>query len=213
MGEVKKDVMNFTEWLKFLTNNRIRKHGLLPRAVCADGFSVSIQADFDKYCRPRVSLVDLSGYEAFELGYPSSDDELISEFIEYGGSSVYGFVPEGVVEQLVDKHGGIVVMGEVSNSERNIYLGRSAEWLINHAVAEYKFNNIGLVSENPEDDGKSVRVWENDLGYCGNEIGVFDYTDDLGDIPPGAVPTILRVSNALDIPLGTMVPRQGEDDG
>lgn len=106
-------------------------------------------------------------------------------------------------------------MSEVSNSERNIYLGRSAEWLINHVVAEYRFrpNNIGLVSENPEDDGKSVRVWENDLGYCGNEIGVFDYTGDLGAIPPGAVPAIFRVSNALDIPLGTMVPRRGEDDG
>jgi hypothetical protein len=110
MGEVKKDVMNFTEWLKFLTNNpSIRKHGLLPRAVCADGFSVSIQADFGKYCRPRVSLVDLSGYEAFELGYPSSDDELISEFIECGDSSIYGFVPEEIVGKLVDKHGGIVV--------------------------------------------------------------------------------------------------------
>jgi hypothetical protein len=97
-------------------------------------------------------------------------------------------------------------MGEVSNSERSIYLGRSAEWLINHAVAEYKFNNIGLVSENPEDDGKSVRVWEDDIGYCGIEIGVFDYTGDLGAIPSGAVPTIFRVSNALDIPLRDMEP-------
>lgn len=90
--------------------------------------------------------------------------------------------------------------------ERYLYCDRSPEWLINHVIAEYKFrpNKIGLVSENPEDDGKSVRVWVDNLDYCGDEIGVFDYTQNLSSAPPEAVPTIFGISVRLDIPLGDM---------
>jgi hypothetical protein len=90
--------------------------------------------------------------------------------------------------------------------EQNTYEGRSAEWLINRVIAECKWhpNNLGVVSENPEPDGKSVRVWEDDIGYCGPEIGVFDYTGNLELAPPEAVPIIFGISARLDIPLGDM---------
>ena len=91
--------------------------------------------------------------------------------------------------------------------ERYLYKGQSAEWLINHVIATCKFtpNHLGLVFEQPEPDGKSVRVCEDNLGYCGDDIGVFDYTDRLDTAAPSeAVRKIFEISARLDIPLGDM---------
>lgn len=78
----------------------------IPKVVCADGFSVSIQASRDHYCDPRS---DLGPWVEFELGYPSEPDELINEYAEDPSrptDTVYGYVPVSVVEALIAKHGG-----------------------------------------------------------------------------------------------------------
>ncbi|MEO0868532.1 MAG: hypothetical protein AAFY17_08800 [Cyanobacteria bacterium J06642_11] len=56
-----------------------------------------------------------------------------------------------------------------------------AKFLINRVIALYWFspNKIGLVYENPETDGYSVSVDTDNLGYCGNRIGTFDYCENL----------------------------------
>jgi hypothetical protein len=78
------------------------------RIVCADGFSMSVQASAFHYCSPR----DNEGpYTAVEIGYPS---EKVDDFMEYidGGedddptSTVYGYVPLKIVAKTVDTHGG-----------------------------------------------------------------------------------------------------------
>jgi len=83
--------------------------------VCADGFSVSIQASSTHYCMPREN--DADRYSEVELGFPSGEDSLIAPFAEDPSSpteTVYAYVPSEIVYILLTKHGG-VVEGDVPN--------------------------------------------------------------------------------------------------
>jgi hypothetical protein len=91
-----------------------------PRAVCADGFSVSIQAGSFAYCTPRETATH---YEAVELGYPNAPDPDLFEYMENNSEdrddsftdptdTVYPYVPLEVIEKVVAKHGGIVSWGD-----------------------------------------------------------------------------------------------------
>ena len=89
--------------------------------VCADGYTISIQASEFTYCSPRTTgCVD--GYIACELGFPSEADELINKYAEptpYGGdidytATLYPYVPAHVIQALLAKHGGMV-SGECPN--------------------------------------------------------------------------------------------------
>lgn len=80
-----------------------------PKAVCADGFEISIQASSAHYCFPRETGSDI--YMNYELGFPSCKDDLIASYAEDPGNpteTIYPMVPADVVEKLVEKHGGIV---------------------------------------------------------------------------------------------------------
>lgn len=79
-----------------------------PWIMCADGFYVSIQAGSTTYSIPRANVEE---FEAVELGYPSMADDLILPYaadFDSPTETVYGYVPIDIVEQLVEKHGGIV---------------------------------------------------------------------------------------------------------
>lgn len=79
-----------------------------PRMVCADGFSVSVQAGYGLYSDPRE---DSDYYNAVELGYPSKEDSLITPYAESLNNptgTVYGMVPVEVVDSLIKKHGGLI---------------------------------------------------------------------------------------------------------
>ena len=80
-----------------------------PHLVCADGFSVSVQASEYHYCWPRINGAEK--YESVELGYPNLEDSLIMDYAEDDDrptDTVYGYVPIHIVCELVEKHGGIV---------------------------------------------------------------------------------------------------------
>jgi hypothetical protein len=100
-----------------LTTGKVRNYGAgrtdvvrMPcaRITCADGFSVSVQANTTAYCTPR----DLAGpYTHVELGYPSLGDELITAFAEdpeHLTETVYPQVPVETILELINKHGGAV---------------------------------------------------------------------------------------------------------
>ena len=101
------------EYLKRTRNIHTYPDGMaydLPRehAICKDGFHISIQASEYHYCSPRVNGAD--GYETVELGFPNREDILIMEYAEDPDDptgTVYGFVPIEIVNQLIEKHGGI----------------------------------------------------------------------------------------------------------
>lgn len=85
---------------------------MFKRIICKDGFSFSCQADYSKYCTPRITFycIDSFEYSRMELGYPSASDDLIIEFAdqkEIPTKTVYPYVPVEIIEQLITKHGGI----------------------------------------------------------------------------------------------------------
>ena len=76
--------------------------------VCADGFSMSVQASKGSYCRPKN---DTGPYESVEVGYPSSFDYYLHQYAEDPDNptgTVYGWVPADTVIMCIDAHGGMV---------------------------------------------------------------------------------------------------------
>tara|TARA_R110002020_G_scaffold123069_3_gene279075 strand:+ start:849 stop:1214 length:366 start_codon:yes stop_codon:yes gene_type:complete len=81
------------------------------RVTCRDEYSVSIQAGENNYCIPRD---DSGPYTAVELGFPTMADPMLNGYAEDSSNlteTVYGYVPVGIVRDLIVKHGG-AVMGE-----------------------------------------------------------------------------------------------------
>ena len=81
--------------------------------VCADGFEMSVQAHDGAYCEPRIN--DAPRYEAVEVGFPSSQEELLMSWAESPDrptETVYGWVPADRVSLVIAKHGGML-SGEV----------------------------------------------------------------------------------------------------
>ena len=85
---------------------------LNPRIICADGFSMSVQADSFNYCTPRNARY----HTHMEGGFPSSsplDLELLGmrEGMNEGDDpteTVYPYVAREVFEREFALHGGIV---------------------------------------------------------------------------------------------------------
>ncbi len=83
------------------------------QVVCADGFSMSVQAHDGAYCSPRIDNAE--SYDEVEVGFPSSVEPLLMEWCEDKEDptgTVYGYVPTQVVVNVIAKHGGMVE-GEV----------------------------------------------------------------------------------------------------
>ena len=71
------------------------------------GFGVSIQANERNYCEPRNNV---GPYTHVELGFPSASEPLIIGYADDPDDptgTVYGWVPVGIVQALISKHGGI----------------------------------------------------------------------------------------------------------
>ena len=78
-----------------------------PYVICKDGFEMSVQAGQSLYSDPR-DVVD--SYEEAEIGYPSEEESLITSYAEDNENlcdTVYGYVPCSIIDQVIDKHGGI----------------------------------------------------------------------------------------------------------
>lgn len=81
--------------------------------VCADGFSMSVQAHDGAYCEPRKDAQ--RKYTLVEIGFPSVEEALIMPWAEderKPTDTVYPYVPVDVVTNVIVKHGGMVE-GEV----------------------------------------------------------------------------------------------------
>lgn len=85
---------------------------VVPRIVCKDGFSVSIQAHDGSYCSPRRAFAGT--WTSMELGFPNArPPEYIMEYAENGDTptdTVYGYVPVELIQQMLDEHGGIEIL-------------------------------------------------------------------------------------------------------
>ena len=95
--------MQVNEFFNTVGSNRNRQ------VVCADGFTMSVQAFDGGYCEPRMNGAEK--YTSVEVGYPSEREELLMQWAEEPDKptqTVYGYVPVEVVTNVLAKHGGIV---------------------------------------------------------------------------------------------------------
>jgi len=77
--------------------------------LCADGFSMSVQARAGAYCTPRVDGAER--YTEVEVGYPNRREPLLMEWAEDPSGpteTVYAWVPAERITLVVAKHGGII---------------------------------------------------------------------------------------------------------
>lgn len=80
----------------------------MPRIVCADGFSLSVQAGAMAYSTPRQD--GLLQYDAVEVGFPSARvPELLAyaEDLEEPTQTIYPYVPVDLVNAIILSHGGV----------------------------------------------------------------------------------------------------------
>lgn len=105
--------MLFKDWLVKECNNRKNKAEILngkmtlfSELVCNDGLSLLVQASRCHMCSPRETLEDGSEYEEVEV---YSHGEYILDLTRYATESdfTYGYVPVKIMEELIEKHGGI----------------------------------------------------------------------------------------------------------
>ena len=88
--------------------------------MCADGFTMSVQANQTAYCSPRTDTA--AEYTEVEIGYPNRREELLMEWAETPESptnTIYAWVPVERVSLVLAKHGGIVE-GEVPPGVANL---------------------------------------------------------------------------------------------
>ena len=97
--------MKIKEWIEeTYTGNR---YEIRNRIVCNDGFSMSVQGGYGHYCSPRT---ESEYYKSMEIGFPSEEEPLIFEYAEnknHYTETVYGWVPVEIIQEVIDKHGGI----------------------------------------------------------------------------------------------------------
>lgn len=100
--------MNLDEFV-LKTFDQKSDYCMRPAIFCKDGFRMSVQGSRGHYCSPRENV---NAFYKMEIGYPSIEEPLISEFAEGDGDkteTVYGYVDTNIIQQVIEKHGGIAV--------------------------------------------------------------------------------------------------------
>lgn len=92
---------------EYLQNNRQGRH--VKQVVCADGFSMSVQASSRHCCLPKIDKAE--HYDAVEVGFPSERVSVLQRYaakdLSGDNTDVYGYVPVEIVNQIVNDHGGL----------------------------------------------------------------------------------------------------------
>ncbi len=102
--------------VKVLNDDPLMKHIMtssrLPKIICSDGFTMSVQVGYSLYSTPKKIA---KRYSAVEIGFPSEHEPVIEEYAETFHQedetdytdTVYPYVPEAIVDKVLKKHGGI----------------------------------------------------------------------------------------------------------
>lgn len=101
-----------------------------PRIICADGFSMSVQANHGAYCLPRTNIAE---WTHVEVGFPSAKPEEFYEYAESSGyndeedgsvefmdytETVYPYVPIELVEACIAAHGGMLIVNNLIGMDK-----------------------------------------------------------------------------------------------
>lgn len=97
--------MKIQEFIK--KTHKDDKYLIRPQIICNDGFKMSVQASEFHYCSPRILA---ESYNSVEVGFPSRRELLMFLYAEDPKrltKTVYGYVPVDIINQVIEKHGGI----------------------------------------------------------------------------------------------------------
>lgn len=89
------------------TANNQTSYKIRPDIVCADDFSMSVQASARHHCIPKNAK---GPHSMVEVGYPSRYEQLLTPYKSGRGNptkSVFYYVPADVVDAVIQKHGGV----------------------------------------------------------------------------------------------------------
>mgnify|MGYP001290939631 CR=1 FL=1 len=112
--------------VKVLNDDPLMKHIMtssrLPKIICSDGFTMSVQVGYSLYSTPKKVA---KRYSAVEIGFPSEHEPLIEEYAETFHQedetdytdTVYPYVPVAIVDKVLKKHGGIDLNETLSGVE------------------------------------------------------------------------------------------------
>jgi len=83
-------------------------NSVIPRIVCKNGLSLSVQAGAYNYCTPRLAR---GPWKAFEVGFPSRYIPDLMPYVERDDipptDSVYANVPGSLINKIVQRNGGV----------------------------------------------------------------------------------------------------------
>ena len=114
--------MRINQFIQNNLNPITHDFSTLPKIICADGFSMSVQVGGSLYSTPKKIA---KRYSAVEIGFPSEHEILIESYAEcrYHDSpltskecnhhlsdytkTIYPYVPVRIVDKVLKKHGGI----------------------------------------------------------------------------------------------------------
>lgn len=71
--------------------------------ICADNFTMSVQASAYHYSEPREYLPDGS-YSRWEIMCMGDNDPLL---VDYDDGSIFAYVPTEIVNRVIQSHGGL----------------------------------------------------------------------------------------------------------
>ena len=86
--------------------SRSRPDKLIPSVTCADGFWISIQGHDGAYSKPSDICYLIYQYDQMEIKVSAEVPEL-KKYQDGEGSTIYGYVPIELIENLLVTHGGI----------------------------------------------------------------------------------------------------------
>ncbi|MCM0622188.1 hypothetical protein [Nocardioides bruguierae] len=126
MAEPNAETEQFVEAIAWGRAPRYPSRNVNYPVVCADGFTVSVQASSWHYANDshpsgraaywRTCTDDeqvVYPFTTFEVGYPT--DTLPDSWEEYGGGGVWAWVPREKVAELLALHGGAVAWNSPSD--------------------------------------------------------------------------------------------------
>ena len=103
--------MKINQFIQNNLNPITHNFSTLPKIICADGFSMSVQVGSFLYSTPKKAA---KRYSAVEIGFPSEHEILIESYAEGCNhhlsdytKTIYPYVPVRIVDQVLKKHGGI----------------------------------------------------------------------------------------------------------
>lgn len=95
---------NVNDWL--IRHSVSSTRPIRPPVICKDGFTMSVQASINHYCKPRI---DEGPWTHVEIGFPNKIEPLLWQYAESPGEwtdTIYARVPVEVVAAVVEVHGG-----------------------------------------------------------------------------------------------------------